>query len=313
MVEILLALLTVIGLCLFEMVSSIDNVIINADMLARMSKWARRWFLIWGILIAVFLIRGGLPFLIIYSMNPQLGLIGAFLGSFSGDPNVILAIESSAPPLLMGGGLFLIFLFLHWLFLEPKSYGLVGEQYIQKKGNWFYGVALIILTGTILLSIQANPLMAFGAAIGSMVFFITHGFRRHAEARERQIKGNEKMSDWSKILYLEVIDASFSIDGVLGAFAFTLSVPLILVGNGLGALLIRRFTVTNIEVLNRYRFLKNGAMYSIGVLGCVMVGDAFALDFPEWVSPLATILILGYFFYKSNRLSSKAKTNFRHS
>ena len=75
--------------------------------------------------------------------------------------------------------------------------------------------------------------MAFGAVVGSTAFFITHGFKQNAEQREKQLIGNSRgLSDISKILYLEVIDTTFSIDGVLGAFAFTLSVPLILIGNG---------------------------------------------------------------------------------
>ena len=78
--------------------------------------------------------------------------------------------------------------------------------------------------------------------------------------------GKSGLSDWAKILYLEVIDATFSIDGVLGAFAFTLSIPLILIGNGIGALVVRQLTVGNIDRVKRYRFLKNGAMYSILIL-----------------------------------------------
>jgi len=83
------------------------------------------------------------------------------------------------------------------------------------------------------------------------------------------------MSDWSKILYLEVIDATFSIDGVVGAFAFTLSVPLILIGNGIGAFVVRELTISNIDRVKRYIYLKNGAMYSIFVLGTIMVLDSF--------------------------------------
>ena len=70
--------------------------------------------------------------------------------------------------------------------------------------------------------------MALGAVIGSTAFFITHGFKQNAEMHEKQLMSGSSMSDWSKILYLEVIDATFSIDGVVGAFAFTLSVPFIL-------------------------------------------------------------------------------------
>ena len=109
------------------------------------------------------------------------------------------------------------------------------------------------------------------------------------------------MSDWSKLLYLEVIDASFSIDGVLGAFAFTLSVPIIMIGNGIGAVTVRQITIRNIETVKKYKYIKNGAMYSVGVLGAVMIANAFGFHIPEWISPIVTIVILGYFFYKSRK------------
>lgn len=83
------------------------------------------------------------------------------------------------------------------------------------------------------------------------------------------------MTDISKIMYLEVIDMTFSIDGVLGAFAFTLSVPLILLGNGIGAFVVRELTLHNIERVKKYIYLKNGAMYSIGILGTVMMLHSF--------------------------------------
>jgi len=109
------------------------------------------------------------------------------------------------------------------------------------------------------------------------------------------------MSDWSKILYLEVIDATFSIDGVVGAFAFTLSVPLILIGNGIGAFVVRELTIRNIENVKRYIYLKNGAMYSIFFLGIIMVLDSFGIEIQQWVSPVITISVIGYFFYKSRK------------
>ncbi len=103
--------LIVVGLCLFETISSIDNAIINAEVLSTMSAKARRWFLLWGILFAVFLVRGLLPWLIIWATAPQLGFVGSLTATFSSDPAVIAAIEKSAPILLSGGGVFLIFLF----------------------------------------------------------------------------------------------------------------------------------------------------------------------------------------------------------
>ncbi len=302
---ILLGALTIIGLSLFELVSSIDNAVINADVLATVSKRARRWFLTWGLLSAVFLMRGGLPFLIIYSLNPSLTLQETFARAFSSDPAVIEAIEESAPPLLMAGGIFLVFLFLHWLFLETKNYGIIGEAYIQKKGVWFYAIVSILLTSIVWFSIQISPIVAFGATVGSSIFFITHGFRQNAEQREKDMLGNKNMSDVSKILYLEVIDASFSIDGVIGAFAFTFSILFILIGNGIGAIAVRQITIRNIENVKKYLYLKNGAMYSIAVLGTIMVANSFRLHIPEWLTPIATITILGYFFMKSKNSLKK--------
>ncbi len=142
--------------------------------------------------------------------------------------------------------------------------------------------------------------MAFGAVIGSTAFFIVHGFRQNAEEQEKKmLSGN--MSDISKIFYLEVIDATFSIDGVLGAFAFTLAVPLILIGNGVGAFVVREITIRNVDNIKKYRFLKNGAMYSIFFLGCIMVLDSFGIIIPSWVSPVVTFGVVAFFLIKSIR------------
>lgn len=306
MPEILFIVLTLIGLSLFEIVTSIDNAVINADVLRTMSKWARRWFLVWGMFVAVFLVRGLLPFIIVFSLNPQMGVWGTLTAAFSEDPAVIEAVEKASPPLLMAGGVFLVFLFLHWLFLQPKYYGLRGEEFIEKKGVWFFAIVSVILTLLVWYSIQINPLMALGAAAGSSIFFVVHGFRENAEKKEREMLENKRMSDWSRILYLEVIDASFSIDGVLGAFAFTLSVPVILAGNGIGAIVVRRLTMSNIENVRKYRYLKNGAMYSVAFLGAIMIMDGFGAHIPPWISPLITISVIGYFFWKSKREISGA-------
>lgn len=299
-------ILTVLGLCSFEVISSIDNAVINAEVLGTMSARAKRWFLIWGLLIAVFLVRGLLPWLIIWGATPGLGPIGALTATFSNDPSVHMAIETAAPILLMGGGVFLIFLFLHWLYLEPKSFGLRGEKFFHKHGVWFFATASVFLSIIVWYAMKENAMIAFGAVIGSTAFFITHGFKENAEKGEKELlSGTSAMSDLSKILYLEIIDATFSIDGVLGAFAFTLSVPLILLGNGLGALVLRKLTMSNIDRIKKYIYLKNGAMYSILALGIIMTAHAFGIHIPEYVSPVVTFIIIGYFLYKSVRYAKQ--------
>ena len=290
--------LTILGLAVFETVSSVDNAIINAEVLSGMGTRARRWFLVWGLLFAVFVVRGLLPWLIVWLALPGQGPIGAFVAAFSSDARVMEAVERAAPVLLMGGGVFLVLLFLHWLFLEPKQFGLVGEKFFTSQGAWFFAVAAVFLALTVWFSLRVGNMVAFSAVIGSSLFFITHGFKENAEAQERRLISGT-LSDVSKILYLEIIDMTFSIDGVLGAFAFTLSVPIIILGNGLGAVVVRQITVGNIERIRRLRFIKNGAMYSILFLGAVMMCDGLGVKVPQWVSPAATFLIVGAFLAKS--------------
>jgi hypothetical protein len=303
--DILSLILIIAGLCLFETITSIDNAIINAEVLSTMGERARRWFLVWGLLFAVFVIRGALPWLIVWMSTPSLGPVGAFMATFSSDPVVIAAIEQSAPILLIGGGIFLIFLFFHWLFLEKKHFGLRGERYIASKSVWFFAVVSVILAVLVWFALGRNPMMAFGAVVGSTAFFIVHGFRQNAEEAERRMLSGD-MSDISKIFYLEVIDATFSIDGVLGAFAFTMAVPLIIIGNGLGAIVVREMTIRNVENIKKYRFLKNGAMYSVFFLGCIMVLDSFGFHIPSWVSPAITFGVVGFFLVKSIRAGPPA-------
>lgn len=293
-------LLTIAGLTLFEIISSIDNAIINAEVLSGMQARARRWFLTYGMLFAVFIVRGLLPWLIVWLATPGLGPLEALTATFSNDPRVIEAVDRSAPILLVGGGTFLVFLFFHWLFLEPKTFGLRGERFIFSQGVWFYAIVSILLALLVKLALDRDPIMAFGAVLGSTAFFITHGFKENAEKQEqRLLSGAVPLSDVSKILYLEVIDTTFSIDGVLGAFAFTLSVPLILFGNSIGALVVRQMTIGNIERIKKYVYLKNGAMYSILFLGLIMILDSFGIHIPSWASPAITFAVVGYFFWRS--------------
>ena len=297
---------TVLGLCLFEIVSSIDNAVINAGVLSTMSPKAKKWFLLWGFLFAVFVIRGLLPWIIIWVATPGLGPLQALTALWSGDPRVLSAIELASPVLLLGGGTFLIFLFFHWLFIEPKTIGLPHERFFQKQGMWFFATISILLSIIVWYALQIRPILAFGAIIGSTIFFITNGFKENAERAELQLTSNHgSITDISKILYLEIIDATFSIDGVLGAFAFTLLVPLILLGNGLGAFVLRKLTLGNIDRIKKYVYLKNGAMYSVFALGIIMLADAFGAHINTIVSPIVTFIIVGFFLLKSHRLTQK--------
>jgi hypothetical protein len=304
--DVTATILTIAGLAVFESITSIDNAIINAEILATMGTKARRWFLTWGILIAVFGVRGLLPWLIVWVMAPGLSPWQALAATFTDDPAAQKAIQDSAPILLIGGAVFFVFLFCNWLFQEPKKFGLPGEDFFARQGAWFYAVVSIALMLIVWFALKKEPMLGFGAVVGSTAFFITHGFKRYAETQEQRLLNVETgLSDIAKILYLEVIDSTFSIDGVVGAFAFTLSVPVILLGNGIGAIVVRQLTIYNLDKIKRYIYLKNGAMYSVLVLGFVMLAHGFGVHIPEWLAPVSTIVIVGYFLWKSLKHAKK--------
>ena len=268
----------------------------------------RKIFLFWGLLFAVFAVRGLLPFIIVWATNPGLGMWQVITATFSGSADVKSSIEASKPLLLLGGGVYLFFVFLSWLFLEEKKYAFFVEGFIHRQGAWFYAFASFITTAIVYFSLKENPTLALAATIGVSAFFLTDGFKKNAEEKEKQLM-NPGMGAWSKILYLEVLDASFSIDGVIGAFAFTVSVPLIILGNGLGAFVVREFTIRGIDLITKFAYLKNGAMYAIGVLGAMMMLESFGHEYPFWLAPLNMIILLGIFLFMSIRANKKLKIN----
>ena len=304
------AIIIILGLIVFEVISSIDNAIVNAHVLKTLPKRFRKIFLFWGLLIAVFLVRGLLPFLIVWIANPALSLFEVWHVAFSQGDEIERSLEASKPLLLMGGGMYLFLVFFAWLFLEEKKYAFFLERFIHRQGIWFYFLSSLFFTCIIYLSIKTHPLMALAAAIGTTAFFLTDGFKQNAEKKEDELLHSKSLGAWSKILYLEVLDASFSIDGVIGAFAFTLSVPLILIGNGIGAFVVREFTIRGIDVIAKYAYLKNGAMYSIGMLGGLMIVESFGREFPFWIAPLNTVVLLLLFLglsLREIRLTGRAK------
>jgi len=303
---ILEILVVILGLCVFEIISSVDNAIINAHVLKTMPDKFRKIFLFWGIIFAVFVVRGLLPFAIVWLTDPSLSIVQVFSAAFSNNDMVKNSLETSKPLLLLGGGSYLFLVFLAWLFLEEKKYAFWVEGFIHKQGVWFYAIASLFTTVIVYFTLQINPILALAATIGISAFFITDGFKRNAEEKEKELMSGH-MSSWSKILYLEVLDASFSIDGVIGAFAFTMVIPLIIIGNGLGALVVRQLTLKGIDTISKYAYLKNGAMYSIGLLGMLMVLESFGHEYPFWLIPVCTLVLLGFFLFLSAR-EMKAKT-----
>jgi len=305
-VSLVESIVIVIGLIVFEVVNSVDNAIVNASVLKTMSMLWRKRFLLIGIVTSVFLVRFILPLVIVWISVPNISASDFFL-AFLGQSDVAAsAIEQQKPVILMFGGVFLLYLYIHWLFLEKKD-PLYIERFIKEKhGVWFFAFAAILLVIIMYLA-RTDPLVMLAASIGSATFFILYGIKETAEARERNtVPGTSNMSDLSKFLYLEVLDTTFSFDGVIGAFAFTINLFLILIGIGVGALVVRQLTIKGIDTIAKYKYLKNGALTSIGFLGLFMIIEGFNIDLPSYIPIIVTFLLIGVAFYISRR---QLKTN----
>jgi uncharacterized protein len=240
-----------------------------------------------------------LPLLIVWLTAPGVTLWQATLATFGSDPLAHAAMEQSASILLVGGGMFLLLLYFHWLFLEKKDPYFLPDRWVkQEHGVWFFAIAALLLVW-LMWEMRGNPFAMIAAAAGNAVFFILYGFRQIAEQAEHQVESVK--SDLSKLMFLEVLDLSFSIDGIFGAFAFTTNVGLILIGNGIGALVVRELTIKGVDKVGQYKWLKNGAMTSIGFLGAFMVMEALGVHLPEWLPTAATLAIVGVAFWSSHR------------
>lgn len=295
--------LVVIALCLFEIVNSIDNAVVDADVLKGVAKRSRRLFMFWDLLFAVLIVRGVLPWLIIFLTVPSLGPIGAFVASFNGDASALASIEDSLPFLLIGAGTFFVLLFIDWIFRKPKNFAHFHEKILHGKKELFYAFTIAFIGVISLAALALDSKLILPIFVGATVFFLLHGIKSHfTKHKHAMVVGEKKeLPDANKLLYLEIIDSVFSIDSVLGAFAFTFSIPLIILGSGLGALLVRLVIVNHSERLKKYYYLRNGAMYSVLFLGFVMILESFKVEFPFWISPLITMLIIFYFIHRSHK------------
>lgn len=295
MFEIITAL---IGLIVFEIVNSVDNAIVNAHVLKTMSLEWRRRFLVWGMFSSVFLVRFLAPLAIIWISVPFIPF-EELMGSFAGSSDIGMhAVEANKHLILMFGGVFLMYLYFHWLFLEKKQ-PLFIERFVKEgHGVWFFAFAAAILVALMYFA-RHDPMLMIAAAMGSTVFFIVYGFKEKAEQEEKNIVKGGKKSDASKFLYLEALDATFSLDGVIGAFAFTTNLLMIVVGIGIGAIVVRQLTISGIQYVANYKLLKNGAMTSIGFLGVFMAVESFHIELPFYLPTLVTVGLLGLALYMS--------------
>jgi len=304
-------------LLLLEISLSFDNAIVNARVLDRMTPGQQKFFLTWGLVIPVFGVRFLGP-LVMVALAGQVGLGEALDAALHHPDHYRELLEIAEPRILAFGGMFLLMVFLHYFFDDAKTlhWWTSLEKRLSAAGRieaLEVAVALIVLL--VLVAIAPDQMRGdlmvcgvLGVVLQLLATALADAFGDEAQAGARVAAGGGLAS----LLYLELLDASFSLDGTIGAFAITQNIILIVVGLGLGALFIRSLTLllTRERALDELIYLEHGAHYAIGALGLLMlVGIPLAahqVHLPEWLSGLVGIVLLAIALVDSIRQSKRS-------
>ncbi|HMI09479.1 MAG TPA: DUF475 domain-containing protein [Candidatus Saccharimonadales bacterium] len=303
-----------------EITFSFENAIINARVLVTMSTFWQRMFMTIGILIAVFGMRVIFPILVVMLTAglPWNDVINLALHQ---PEKYAEELHKAHPSIAAFGGMFLLMLCLHFFFdpLRKIHWISIIERPLQRIGTWwvYSAVCFLVLSIVAVLPFNAHPRETFLSGItGMIVYLAIHAlaefFTRHHEKAEKAAgKSVQKagLAGLTAFLYLEVLDASFSFDGVIGAFAVTQDVILIAIGLGIGALWVRSLTLFMVrrKVLAAYRFLEHGAHYTIGILAIVLLIGLFR-DIPEVVAGIIGVAIITASIVSSIKASKAEKS-----
>lgn len=306
------AAFTMIILIAIEVAFSFDNAIINAKVLARLSRFWQQLFLTVGMLIAIVGMRFVFPILIVM-ITADLSW-SQVIDDALNHPEVYGAHLAEAHAAIAAfGGAFLLTLTLFFFLDEnrPDLWLVRLERRLQRYGGQFWLPPL--LTALVVLGLAAfaghetaTVLKAglFGVALYTGIKLMIDGLE-HFAPKEQKI-----YSGWSAFLafmYLEVLDASFSFDGVLGAFAITDKVLLIALGLGVGAIWVRSLTVFMVRqgTLSAYKYLEHGAHYAILVLSVALLGSLF-FEVPDAITGIVGLGVI-WASYKSSKEAARDK------
>ena len=299
----------VLVLSILEVSLSFDNAVVNATVLRDMDPVWQQRFLTIGILIAVFGMRIVFPIAIV-SLAAGVGPAEAVSLSLN-DPQRYEQIVSDAHVSIAGfGGAFLAMVGLTFFFEEDKDVHWIAalEKTINKFSNVpavEIGLVLALVYGVSTMLTPEDSITFLTAAIlGLITFIAVHAIAAIIEEREARKKaaGEIVKSGLGGFLYLEVLDASFSFDGVIGAFALSNNMIIIALGLSVGAMFVRSMTIHLVRTgtLAQYRYLEHGAFWAIIVLGIIMLLSA-RWHIPETITGLLGAVLIGLSFWWSVR------------
>ncbi len=291
-------------LAVLEVSLSFDNAAVNATVLKDMSPVWQQRFLTWGIAIAVFGMRIVFP-LVIVMVAASLGPIEAMKLALN-EPAEYQRIVSDAHIGLMGfGGAFLGMVGLKYFFDSDKDVNWIDaiERPLAKVADIeavSIGLVLAGIWATSTMLAPADALTFIIAAIAGLLTYLGVEIINHVLEPPTPTTGDVAKAGFGAFLYLEVLDASFSFDGVIGAFALTNNLIIIAIGLGIGAMFVRSMTIflVNKGTMSEYRYLEHGAFYAILALAVIMFINTFA-HIPEVITGLIGAVLIGLAFWSS--------------
>lgn len=305
----LISVFIVLILSILEISLSFDNAVINAMKLQKMNEKWRRRFLTWGIAIAVFGMRFLFPVLVV-SIFTQIGLLDVVKIALTNSQKYAHYLHQTHSPIVTFGGTFLMMLFLSYFFDYKKEVHWIKylEKHLQTFGN--IKGAETIVTMLALFSIQNYVILEqrlfviLSGCSGVIIYLLIDGITHWLEEKElestKQFATTIKGSGLIGFLYLELIDASFSLDGVLGAFALSKDILIITIGLSIGAMFVRSLTVMLVDkkALGKYLYLEHGAHWAIGALAVIMLISSFH-EVPEVITGLIGLAFILIAFLSS--------------
>ena len=302
-------------ICVLEVSLSFDNAVINATKLEKMTPVWRRRFLTWGIAIAVFGMRFVFPIAIV-SVFSGISAFEVLKLALDNPDSYAEHLAQSHVGISSFGGTFLMMLFfefmldskkqLHWIPAAEKPLLNIGKIPFAPTILTFLALLLI----QVFLPSEERIVSMFSGTVGILLHLLIHGISLKLERMaEHENVFAIKHAGLAAFIYLELIDASFSLDGVLGAFALTKDVVIIAIGLAVGAFFVRSLTIMLVErkTLQKLVYITHGAYWAIGALAAIMLLSTIT-KIPEVVTGLigmVLILASAYSSYKHDAVNGK--------
>lgn len=305
----LLCIFIAIILGILEVSLSFDNAVVNAMKLEKMTPVWRHRFLTWGIAIAVFGMRFLFPILVV-SIFAKLSMLEVTKIALTNVDKYAYYLHQTHAPIVSFGGMFLMMLFLHYFFDHKKNVHWIKKieaplaHLDHVRGiEVILSLAILITLHYIVPKEQALSVVisgVFGILVYLLIDGLTHYLEHHEQIRLAQCAEGAKGAGLVSFIYLELIDASFSLDGVLGAFALSKDIIIITIGLAIGAMFVRSLTIMLVEkkTLARFIYLEHGAHWAIGALAAIMFISTVK-EVPEVVTGL-----IGFGFIAAAFISS---------